>query len=158
MSVGSPCRRAEGQKQTAVDAPVCSSFTLLCSALQESASLSLSRSGEPRKLPALLFSCQVGVGRTNLAMILGTLVMNRLSGDAQPQPRWDWSTCVSCVFVASLPTVVSCLVLQCCAGHCGTQTRVSAHPDSDQQAAEWTAAHGGGKSQRKTLSLMLSSF
>lgn len=50
---------------------------------QESPSLSLGQN-ESRPLPALLFSCQVGVGRTNLAMILGTLVMNRLRGTSQP--------------------------------------------------------------------------
>lgn len=53
---------------------------------QESPSLSLGP-GASQKLPALLFSCQVGVGRTNLAMILGTLVMNRLRGDSQPPPQ-----------------------------------------------------------------------
>uniref|UniRef100_UPI00398F4586 paladin isoform X3 n=1 Tax=Pristiophorus japonicus TaxID=55135 RepID=UPI00398F4586 len=33
-----------------------------------------------RPLPALVFSCQVGVGRTNLAMILGTLVLYHRKG------------------------------------------------------------------------------
>ncbi|CAF88821.1 unnamed protein product, partial [Tetraodon nigroviridis] len=46
----------------------------------------------PRRLPALLFSCQVGVGRTNLAMILGTLVMNRLRGDSEPHPQVENAT------------------------------------------------------------------
>ncbi|TNN83791.1 Paladin [Liparis tanakae] len=50
---------------------------------EESPSLSLGHDAS-RSLPALLFNCQVGVGRTNLAMILGTLVMNRLRGDSQP--------------------------------------------------------------------------
>uniref|UniRef100_A0A674MWU7 Phosphatase domain containing paladin 1a n=1 Tax=Takifugu rubripes TaxID=31033 RepID=A0A674MWU7_TAKRU len=40
----------------------------------------------------LLFSCQVGVGRTNLGMILGTLVMNRLRGDTEPQPQVENTT------------------------------------------------------------------
>uniref|UniRef100_A0A672YNH5 Paladin n=1 Tax=Sphaeramia orbicularis TaxID=375764 RepID=A0A672YNH5_9TELE len=53
---------------------------------QESPSLSLGHDAS-RPLPALLFSCQVGVGRTNLAMILGTLVMNRLRGDSQQAPE-----------------------------------------------------------------------
>ncbi|XP_038554222.1 paladin-like isoform X5 [Micropterus salmoides] len=55
----------------------------ICAIYQESTSLSLGQDAS-RRLPALLFSCQVGVGRTNLAMILGTLVMNRLRGDSQP--------------------------------------------------------------------------
>lgn len=36
--------------------------------------------------PALLFSCQVGVGRTNVAMIMGTLVMDRVMENTQPSP------------------------------------------------------------------------
>uniref|UniRef100_A0A8C7YLM0 Paladin n=1 Tax=Oryzias sinensis TaxID=183150 RepID=A0A8C7YLM0_9TELE len=47
-----------------------------------SPSLGLGHNGS-QKLPALLFSCQVGVGRTNLALILGALVMNRLKRDSQ---------------------------------------------------------------------------
>lgn len=68
-------------------APLEEDFDAFVNILRESASLSLGHSGESRRLPALLFSCQVGVGRTNLAMILGTLVMNRLKGDSHPQPR-----------------------------------------------------------------------
>ncbi|KAA8581460.1 hypothetical protein FQN60_003041 [Etheostoma spectabile] len=51
---------------------------------EERPSLSLGHNAS-RPLPALLFSCQVGVGRTNLGMILGCLVMNRLRGDSQLQ-------------------------------------------------------------------------
>uniref|UniRef100_A0A8C6TJM6 Phosphatase domain containing paladin 1a n=1 Tax=Neogobius melanostomus TaxID=47308 RepID=A0A8C6TJM6_9GOBI len=56
-------------------APLEEDFDAFVRILRESPSLSLSgRGSDP--LPALLFSCQVGVGRTNLALILGTLVMN----------------------------------------------------------------------------------
>ncbi|KAM9716561.1 paladin isoform 3-T10 [Menidia menidia] len=65
-------------------APLEEDFDAFVTILRESRSLSLG-SDASRQLPALLFSCQVGVGRTNLAMILGTLVMNRLRGDSQPQ-------------------------------------------------------------------------
>ncbi|XP_064418740.1 paladin isoform X2 [Latimeria chalumnae] len=52
--------------------------------LRESPSLLLlQESTQP--LPALLFSCQVGVGRTNLAMILGTLVMYHRKGCSKKQ-------------------------------------------------------------------------
>lgn len=48
---------------------------------QETPSLLLLRDarGPP---PALLFSCQTGVGRTNLGMVLGTLVLFHRSGTA----------------------------------------------------------------------------
>ncbi|XP_049915612.1 paladin isoform X2 [Epinephelus moara] len=65
-------------------APLEEDFDAFVNILRESPSLSLGHDAS-RPLPALLFSCQVGVGRTNLAMILGTLVMNRLRGDSQPQ-------------------------------------------------------------------------
>ncbi|XP_059180555.1 paladin [Centropristis striata] len=65
-------------------APLEEDFDAFVNILRESPSLSLGLNAS-RPLPALLFSCQVGVGRTNLAMILGTLVMNRLRGDSQPQ-------------------------------------------------------------------------
>ncbi|KAM4523970.1 paladin isoform 1-T6 [Odontesthes bonariensis] len=65
-------------------APLEEDFDAFVNILRESPSLSLGPNVS-RQLPALLFSCQVGVGRTNLAMILGTLVMNRLKGDSQPQ-------------------------------------------------------------------------
>ncbi|XP_042363457.1 paladin isoform X2 [Plectropomus leopardus] len=65
-------------------APLEEDFDAFVNILRESPSLSLGHDAS-QPLPALLFSCQVGVGRTNLAMILGTLVMNRLKGDSQPQ-------------------------------------------------------------------------
>ncbi|XP_062269620.1 paladin isoform X2 [Platichthys flesus] len=64
-------------------APLEEDFDAFVNILRESPSLSLGHDAS-RPLPTLLFSCQVGVGRTNLAMILGTLVMNRLRGDSQP--------------------------------------------------------------------------
>lgn len=64
-------------------APLEEDFDAFVNILRESTSLSRGHDASQR-LPALLFSCQVGVGRTNLAMILGTLVMNRLRGDSQP--------------------------------------------------------------------------
>nr|XP_015818521.2 paladin isoform X1 [Nothobranchius furzeri] len=67
-------------------APLEEDFDAFVTILRESPSLFLSHT-ESQKLPALLFSCQVGVGRTNLAMILGTLVMNRLRGDLQLPPQ-----------------------------------------------------------------------
>uniref|UniRef100_A0A8D2ZJK7 Paladin n=1 Tax=Scophthalmus maximus TaxID=52904 RepID=A0A8D2ZJK7_SCOMX len=57
--------------------PLEEDFDAFINILRESPSLCLGHDVS-RPLPALLFSCQVGVGRTNLAMILGTLVMNRL--------------------------------------------------------------------------------
>uniref|UniRef100_A0A8K9WWC7 Paladin n=1 Tax=Oncorhynchus mykiss TaxID=8022 RepID=A0A8K9WWC7_ONCMY len=54
-------------------APLEEDFDAFVTVLRESPNLSLRRDVS-RPLPALLFSCQVGVGRTNLAMILGTLV------------------------------------------------------------------------------------
>ncbi|XP_069373234.1 paladin isoform X1 [Paralichthys olivaceus] len=63
-------------------APLEEDFDAFVNILRESPSLSLGHDAS-RPLPSLLFSCQVGVGRTNLAMILGTLVMNRLRGDSQ---------------------------------------------------------------------------
>ncbi|KAM7370697.1 hypothetical protein PAMP_010223 [Pampus punctatissimus] len=69
-------------------APLEEDFDAFVNILRESPSLSLGHNAS-RPLPALLFSCQVGVGRTNLAMILGTLVMNRLRGDSQPPPQGE---------------------------------------------------------------------
>ncbi|XP_041830338.1 paladin isoform X1 [Melanotaenia boesemani] len=63
-------------------APLEEDFDAFVNILRESPSLSLGHDAS-RQLPTLLFSCQVGVGRTNLAMILGTLVMNRLRGNSQ---------------------------------------------------------------------------
>ncbi|XP_028287757.1 paladin [Parambassis ranga] len=67
-------------------APLEEDFDAFVNILRESPSLFLGHDAS-RQLPALLFSCQVGVGRTNLAMILGTLVMNRLRGDSQQSPQ-----------------------------------------------------------------------
>ncbi|XP_033841277.1 paladin isoform X3 [Periophthalmus magnuspinnatus] len=66
-------------------APLEDEFDAFVKILRESPSLSpvSRRSGPVRPLPALLFSCQVGVGRTNLGLILGTLIMNRLTADAR---------------------------------------------------------------------------
>lgn len=63
-------------------APLEEDFDAFVKILRESPSLSVGGRGSG-PLPALLFSCQVGVGRTNLALILGTLVMNRLRADKQ---------------------------------------------------------------------------
>nr|XP_061807927.1 paladin-like isoform X2 [Nerophis lumbriciformis] len=62
-------------------APMEEDFDAFVNILREIPSLSLRRNTRP-KPPALLFSCQVGVGRTNLAMILGALAINRLRGDS----------------------------------------------------------------------------
>uniref|UniRef100_A0A672PFY0 Paladin-like n=1 Tax=Sinocyclocheilus grahami TaxID=75366 RepID=A0A672PFY0_SINGR len=63
-------------------APLEDEFDEFVNVLRENPSLSLSRDAS-RPLPALLFSCQVGVGRTNLGMILGSLVMMHLTRAAQ---------------------------------------------------------------------------
>ncbi|XP_065128337.1 paladin [Paramisgurnus dabryanus] len=63
-------------------APLEDIFDVFVNILRENPSLSLSRDAS-RPLPALLFSCQVGVGRTNLGMILGSLVMIHLTQDSQ---------------------------------------------------------------------------
>uniref|UniRef100_A0AAQ5XJV8 Paladin n=1 Tax=Amphiprion ocellaris TaxID=80972 RepID=A0AAQ5XJV8_AMPOC len=63
-------------------APLEEDFDAFVNILRERPSLSLGH-GASQQLPALLFSCQVGVGRTNLAMILGTLVMNRLRASSK---------------------------------------------------------------------------
>ncbi|XP_040885234.1 paladin isoform X3 [Toxotes jaculatrix] len=67
-------------------APLEEDFDAFVNIVRESPSLSVGHDAS-RPLPSLLFSCQVGVGRTNLAMILGTLVMNRLRGDSQQQSQ-----------------------------------------------------------------------
>ncbi|KAG7261029.1 hypothetical protein CRUP_001372 [Coryphaenoides rupestris] len=67
-------------------APMEEDFDAFVKILRETPSLGLARD-PARRLPALLFSCQVGVGRTNLAMILGTLAMNRLRGPAREPPE-----------------------------------------------------------------------
>uniref|UniRef100_A0A8C0QE73 Paladin n=1 Tax=Canis lupus familiaris TaxID=9615 RepID=A0A8C0QE73_CANLF len=62
-------------------APLEAEFDAFVSVLRETPSLLLLRDahGPP---PALLFSCQTGVGRTNLGMTLGTLVLFHHSGAA----------------------------------------------------------------------------
>ncbi|XP_061087893.1 paladin isoform X1 [Conger conger] len=60
-------------------APLEEEFDAFVDILRENPNLLLTRD-KSRPLPALVFSCQVGVGRTNLAMILGTLVMYQLRG------------------------------------------------------------------------------
>ncbi|XP_072311913.1 paladin [Eucyclogobius newberryi] len=63
-------------------APLEDDFDAFVKILRETPSLSpLRRGGSP--LPALVFGCQVGVGRTNLGLILGTLLMNRLTANAR---------------------------------------------------------------------------
>ncbi|KAL0964753.1 hypothetical protein UPYG_G00328420 [Umbra pygmaea] len=64
-------------------APLEKDFDAFVSILRESPNLSLRRD-LTQPLPALVFSCQVGVGRTNLAMILGTLVLNHLKAANNP--------------------------------------------------------------------------
>ncbi|XP_067224663.1 paladin isoform X1 [Chanodichthys erythropterus] len=63
-------------------APLEDEFDAFVSVLRENPSLSLSRDAS-QPLPALLFSCQVGVGRTNLGLILGSLVMMHLTRATQ---------------------------------------------------------------------------
>uniref|UniRef100_A0A8C7YH18 Phosphatase domain containing paladin 1a n=1 Tax=Oryzias sinensis TaxID=183150 RepID=A0A8C7YH18_9TELE len=65
-------------------APLEEDFDAFVNILRESPSLGLGHNGS-QKLPALLFSCQVGVGRTNLALILGALVMNQTAA-VEPRP------------------------------------------------------------------------
>ncbi|XP_059518459.1 paladin [Myotis daubentonii] len=62
-------------------APLETQFDAFVSIIRETPSLLLLRDahGPP---PALLFSCQTGVGRTNLGMVLGTLVLFHQSGTA----------------------------------------------------------------------------
>ncbi|XP_060781950.1 phosphatase domain containing paladin 1b isoform X2 [Neoarius graeffei] len=60
-------------------APVEEDFDAFVNVLRKSPSLSVLRDSA-RPLPAMLFSCQVGVGRTNLGLILGALVFHHLHG------------------------------------------------------------------------------
>ncbi|CAL9699293.1 unnamed protein product [Knipowitschia caucasica] len=62
-------------------APLEEDFDAFVNIIRESPSLSLLSRGDG-PLPALLCSCQVGVGRTNLGLILGTLLMDRLTADS----------------------------------------------------------------------------
>ncbi|XP_030631555.1 paladin [Chanos chanos] len=67
-------------------APLEEDFDAFVNILRETPNLSLGRDTS-KPLPALLFSCQVGVGRTNLGMILGTLVLNHLTrSTVSPEP------------------------------------------------------------------------
>ncbi|XP_053477266.1 phosphatase domain containing paladin 1b isoform X1 [Ictalurus furcatus] len=60
-------------------APEEEDFDAFVNVLRKSPSLSVLRD-RSKPLPALLFSCQVGVGRTNLGLILGALVFHHLHG------------------------------------------------------------------------------
>ncbi|NXO77268.1 PALD protein, partial [Sitta europaea] len=62
-------------------APLEEQFDAFIHFLRESPSLLLRDPGRPP--PALLFGCQTGVGRTNLAMAMGTLVLHHHRGAAQ---------------------------------------------------------------------------
>ncbi|NXN85107.1 PALD protein, partial [Bombycilla garrulus] len=62
-------------------APLEEQFDTFIRFLRESPSLLLRDPGRPP--PALLFGCQTGVGRTNLAMAMGTLVLHHHRGAAQ---------------------------------------------------------------------------
>uniref|UniRef100_A0A4W3HX08 Paladin n=1 Tax=Callorhinchus milii TaxID=7868 RepID=A0A4W3HX08_CALMI len=60
-------------------APLEAQFDLFINILRETPNL-LPVQSSKKPPPALVFSCQVGVGRTNLAMILGTLVLYHRRG------------------------------------------------------------------------------
>ncbi|KAK2866807.1 hypothetical protein Q7C36_002863 [Tachysurus vachellii] len=66
-------------------APLEEQFDAFVNVLKETPSLCV-KVGGACPPPALLFSCQVGVGRTNVAMILGALVVQRVMGDTQSSP------------------------------------------------------------------------
>ncbi|XP_046709053.1 paladin isoform X1 [Silurus meridionalis] len=66
-------------------APLEEHFDAFVNILRETPSLRV-RGGGASAPPTLLFSCQVGVGRTNMAMILGALVMERVMGNTQTSP------------------------------------------------------------------------
>ncbi|XP_041920738.1 phosphatase domain containing paladin 1b isoform X2 [Alosa sapidissima] len=63
-------------------APLEETFDAFISVIRETPSLASHRD-TCIPLPSLLFSCQMGVGRTNLGMILGALVMCHLKGAPQ---------------------------------------------------------------------------
>ncbi|XP_007938910.1 paladin [Orycteropus afer afer] len=66
-------------------APLEAQFDAFVSVLRETPSLLLLRDA-PAPPPALLFSCQTGMGRTNLGMVLGTLVLFHHNGStSQPE-------------------------------------------------------------------------
>ncbi|XP_006837528.1 PREDICTED: paladin [Chrysochloris asiatica] len=62
-------------------APLEAQFDAFVSVVRETPSLLL-LCGAPGPPPALLFNCQTGVGRTNLGMVLGTLLLFHRSGFA----------------------------------------------------------------------------
>uniref|UniRef100_A0A8C1D7U7 Paladin n=2 Tax=Cyprinus carpio carpio TaxID=630221 RepID=A0A8C1D7U7_CYPCA len=68
-------------------APLEKTFDAFVNILRVTPNLSLMRDSS-RPLPALLFSCQVGVGRTNLGLILGAIVFHHLQG-ASESPRQE---------------------------------------------------------------------
>uniref|UniRef100_A0A8C5KMV4 Paladin n=1 Tax=Jaculus jaculus TaxID=51337 RepID=A0A8C5KMV4_JACJA len=72
-------------------APLEAQFDAFVSVLRETPSLLRLRDahGPP---PALLFSCQSGVGRTNLGMVLGTLVLFHYHGTTSPPEAAPLST------------------------------------------------------------------
>ncbi|XP_055025462.2 phosphatase domain containing paladin 1b isoform X2 [Misgurnus anguillicaudatus] len=63
-------------------APMEETFDAFVNILRETPNLSVMRDSS-RPLPALLFGCQVGVGRTDLGLILGALVLHHLQGASQ---------------------------------------------------------------------------
>ncbi|XP_020638778.3 paladin isoform X1 [Pogona vitticeps] len=65
-------------------APLETQLDTFISFLRESPNLLLLQDST-RPPPTLLFSCQTGVGRTNLAMVLGTLVLYHRKGASQKQ-------------------------------------------------------------------------
>ncbi|XP_016104900.1 paladin-like [Sinocyclocheilus grahami] len=68
-------------------APLEETFDAFVNILRVTPNLSLMRDSS-RPLPALLFSCQVGVGRTHLGLILGAIVFHHLQG-ASESPRQE---------------------------------------------------------------------
>nr|XP_056706215.1 paladin [Euleptes europaea] len=74
-------------------APLEAQFDSFISFLRESPNLLLLQDPS-RPPPALLFSCQTGVGRTNLAMVLGTLVLYHRKGGL---PRQDLPQPTKCL-------------------------------------------------------------
>ncbi|PKU31072.1 paladin [Limosa lapponica baueri] len=69
-------------------APLEEQFDAFIHFLRESPSLLLRDPGRPP--PALLFGCQTGVGRTNLAMAMGTLLLHHHRGAAQKPDFSRW--------------------------------------------------------------------
>ncbi|XP_007249572.3 phosphatase domain containing paladin 1b isoform X1 [Astyanax mexicanus] len=69
-------------------APLEEDFDAFVNILRESPGLSVLRD-DSRPLPALLFSCQEGVGRTNLGLILGALILQHLQRAARTSKEED---------------------------------------------------------------------